>query len=150
MLRRRFRTWYAVASFRREDAVGLEPLALAVTGQRRGAIAGRVPKLDAQWAEAAAIDLDIRDRRAYLMLRPTLWITPLAMREAASDFMRARQLKRYNTQANAILNAWIQVLLGSVGPENCTVTAFADADQPASFTIHARTAYSRRETLHVG
>lgn len=150
-LRRRGRTYCAVASGRRQDAPRLEVLASAVTGQQRGAIFGMVPRLNAEWAEACAIHIDVRNGAAFLMLRPMTWIKPLSMREPASDFIRARELKRYNPQANAILDAWIKVLLGGVARgANSTVTAFADRDYPVSFTINTRTAFSRKENRHAG
>lgn len=150
-LRLRGRTHCAVASRRKHDAAKLEGLAHAVTGNRRGAIFGMVPKLDAEWAEAVSIHLDVRNGAAYLMLRPMIWIKPLSMREGATDFIRARELKRYNPQANAILGAWIKVLLGDVGRgENSTVTAFGDGDYPVGFTINTQTAFSRTEIRNAG
>lgn len=150
-LRLRGRTHCAVASRSKHHAVQLEGLAHAVTGNRRGAIFGMVPKLDAEWTEAVSIHLDVRNGAAYLMLRPMIWIKPLSMREAATDFIRARELKRYNPQANALLSAWIKVLLGNVGRgENSTVTAFSAGDYPVGFTINAQTAFSRTELQNAG
>jgi hypothetical protein len=150
VLRRRGHTYYAVASTRTQDAGNLEPLAAAVAGNRRAPISGVVPKVDARWFEAVSIRLEERNRAVYLMLEPTIWITPNSRRELAVDFIRARGLKRYNPQANKILDAWIGILLGDVGKNEAKiVTAFATNDHPVSFTINTRTAYSHREQRYV-
>jgi hypothetical protein len=83
------------------------------------------------------------------MLEPTIWITPSSKSDLAGDFIRARGLKRYNPQANQILDAWIGILLGDAKPaEAKTVVAFLTDDYPVSFTINSRTAFSRREQRH--
>jgi hypothetical protein len=149
VLRRRGRTYYAVVNPRAQNATLLEPLATAATGHRRSPLSGIVPKADVRWAEAVSIRLEERKGDVYLMLEPTIWITPSSKRDLAGDFIRARGLKRYNPQANQILDAWIGILLGDAKPaEAKTVVAFLTDDYPVSFTINSRTAFSRREQRH--
>jgi SIR2-like domain len=146
VLRRRGHIYYAVATTRTEDSARLEALAVAVAGNRRVRMTGLVPKMDARWAEAVSIRIEERNGAIYLMLEPTIWITPNSKRELASDFIRARGVKRYNPQANRILDAWIGILLGDVGRgDTKTVTGFPSDDHPVTFTISTRTAFSRRE-----
>jgi hypothetical protein len=57
--------------------------------------------------------------------------------------MRAREIKRYNNVSDAILDAWIRLLVGGEKGENVTLMAFPDADEPASFVINNRTAFAR-------
>jgi hypothetical protein len=61
------------------------------------------------------------------------------------DFVRERRARRYNPQSDALLAAWINVLLG--GQETARVSAFGRVDGiDASFAINSTTAYSRRST----
>jgi hypothetical protein len=96
------------------------------------------------WAEAVALHLEERNGSLWLLLRPDVWITPLAQRDEATDFLRARKLKRYNAQSFEILSAWIRILLGDLGGAPAKVTAFPDKEYSAAFEISTRTAYSRR------
>lgn len=108
-------------------------------------IAGNVPGLqDVTWAECVSIQLEERGGCLWVMLRPDIWIKPLSRRQEASDFLRQRRLKRYNNQSYRILDAWIEILLGSVGRGNAVkVSCFQGADYSAEFGIGTRTAYSR-------
>lgn len=144
VLRKRHREFVAVASNRREDAEKLAALALAIGGGRfRAPIAGTVPQSDLRWAEAVSIRLDIREKRPYLLLNPMTWIMPISAREDATEFMRAREIKRYNNISDAILDAWVRILLGDGKGEDVTVTAFEGRGVEASFVINTRTAFSK-------
>lgn len=147
VLRKKGRDFYAVASTRPSDAAKLEVLRRAIAFQGSAPTSGALTNLNATWSEALSIKLDFRDRKAFLLLEPDIWISPLATRELAQEFMKARQVKRYNPQANRILDAWIQIILGSgiVPGSTVEVTAFSEGDHPASFGIISRTAYSGRE-----
>ena len=146
VLRRKGRALYAVASNRPEDRPLLRDLALAVGGNERAFVSGAVPNQQSKWAEAVTIRLKERAGKLFLLLEPAIWITPLKAREAASVFMRGKRLKRYNQQANRILNAWIALLLGKVGNGNLvSVTAFPETEFPATFQISTRTAFSGQE-----
>lgn len=144
ILRKRHREFVAVASNRREDAEKLSVLAMAIGGGRfRAPIAGTVPQTDLRWAEAVSIRLDIREKRPYLLLNPMTWITPISAREDATDFMRAREIKRYNNVSDSILDAWVRILVGDGKGENVTVTAFEGRGAEAAFVINTRTAFSK-------
>ena len=118
VLRRKGRALFAVASNRPEDRPLLRELAIAVGGNEHAFVSGGVPNQQSRWAEAVTIRLEERAGKLFLLLEPAIWITPLKSREAASAFMRQRRLKRYNQQADRILNAWITILLGKVGDGN--------------------------------
>ncbi|MGH8659944.1 MAG: hypothetical protein ACREV4_16105 [Gammaproteobacteria bacterium] len=109
-----------------------------------GYLTGNVPRLqDVTWAEAVSIRLEERNGRLWVMLRPDIWIKPLARRQEAREFMRQRRLKRYNKKAYHLLDAWFGILLGSVGTGNSMkVSCFPDAEFSAVFEIRTRTAYS--------
>lgn len=110
-----------------------------------GYITGNVPGLkDVTWAESVSIRLEERDGRLWVMLRPDIWITPLAKRQEARAFLRKRRLYRYNPKSYHLLDAWIEILLGEVGSESAIkVSCFPDAEYSANFEVGTRTAYSR-------
>ncbi|NOZ86872.1 MAG: SIR2 family protein [Deltaproteobacteria bacterium] len=143
-LRRKNRTFYAVV---REDAARDDTF----TGLRNVlgfnnnvTITGNVPGLqNVTWAEAVSIRLEERGGRLWLMLRPDIWIKPLAKRQEARDFMRQRGKNRYNNKSYNLLNEWIGILLGSVGTgDTIKVSCFPKSDFSADFEIGTRTAYS--------
>lgn len=109
-------------------------------------IAGVVPGTNVRWSEAISIRLEYRMRRLWMLLEPTVWFGKTESddeRYACGEFVRERQARRYNRQADTILNAWLQVLLPGTG--DATVCAFMD--QPgmeARFTFSRRTAFARR------
>jgi hypothetical protein len=77
------------------------------------------------------------------MLTPDIWIKPLARRQDATDFMRERRLRRYNNKSYNLLDAWIGILLGTVGAGGSVkVSCFSESDYSAVFEIGTRTAYS--------
>ena len=145
-LRRKGRTYYTVV---RGDAAKddiFEGLRKALGFNNNPAtITGNVPGLrDVIWAEAVSIRLEERNGRLWVMLRPEIWIKPLARRQEARNFMRKRRLKRYNNKSYSLLDAWIRILLGSVGSgEAVKVSCFPDVDYSADFEVGTRTAYSR-------
>lgn len=150
-LRRDGRTWYAIVNADEATHHIYKPLRLALGFKGSLApVAGKVLGFDGlNWAEAVSIRVEERQGSLWLMLRPDVWITPLKERESMRDFLHARKLKRYNTQAFDVLSAWIQILLGDIGQGNAAaITAFPQADFPAQFEISTRTAYSRRSTAN--
>lgn len=110
-----------------------------------GVIAGNVRGIHGvTWAEAVSIRLEERDGRLWVMLSPDIWIKPLARRKEATDFMRQQRSMRYNRKAYHLLDAWIRILLGSVGSGDAVkVSCFPDTEFSAVFEIGTRTAYSR-------
>lgn len=144
-LRRKGKSYYVVI---RDDAVQDKVFSdlrsiLGANGQP-AAITGKVPGLrDVTWAEAVSIRLEERGGKVWVLLRPDLWIKPLARRQEARDFMRQRRIKRYNNKSYHLLNAWIGILLGSVGAgDSIKVTCFPETKFGAVFEIGTRTAYS--------
>jgi hypothetical protein len=110
-----------------------------------GFITGNVPGLkDVTWAESVSIRLEARGSRLWVMLKPDIWIKPLARRQEARDFLRQRRLRRWNKQSYELLDAWIEILLGAVGSGSIVkVFCFPDAEYSAVFEIGTRTAYSQ-------
>lgn len=148
LLRRKNKTYYAVV---REDAAE-EQLFLRLRNvlgnSNRTLISGNVPGFrELTWAECASIRLEERDGRLWVMVRPDIWIKPLARRHEATDFLRQRRLKRWNAQAYQLLDAWIEILVGSVGSGNTVkVRCYPDTKYYAIFEIGTRTAYSGRDS----
>lgn len=147
VLRKKGRTYFAVVSS--EDAKNdlFLPLRQALAFKDKlGAIAGTVRELkDVTWAESVALRLEERNGALRLLLRPDIWISPLSSRYEAADFLRTKRRYRYNPQSSAILDAWIKILLGSMGSaESVKVCAFVGKDHSPTFEIGTRTGYSRR------
>jgi NAD-dependent SIR2 family protein deacetylase len=146
-LRRKDRTYYAVVQ---NDAANDKLFSrlrndLGYKG-KQAYISGNVPGLkDVTWAECVSILLEERGGSLWVMLRPDIWIKPLSRRQEATDFLRQRRLKRYNNQSYRILDAWIEILLGSVGTGNAVkVSCLQGSNYSGVFEIGTRTAYSRR------
>jgi hypothetical protein len=77
------------------------------------------------------------------MIRPDIWITPLTNREQAKTFVREKKLRRWNSLAYRLIDAWIALLLGSVGAAVETrISCFQNTEYPASFKLNTRSAYS--------
>jgi hypothetical protein len=147
LLRKRRRTYYAVVDYQHQDEAVFQPLKNTVGEQGRpGAICGTRSQQDGvYWAEAVSLKLEERGGSLRLLLEPDIWIKPLAERENEQDFLRQRRLFRRNRQAYDLLNAWIEILLGTVGaPRDVSVACFPESSYPARFDISTRTAYSRR------
>lgn len=151
LLRKKGRTYFAVVKKEEATSDFFLPLRQAFAFKDKlGSIAGRVKRLpDVTWAEAVSLRLEERNGALWLLLRPDIWISPLSSREDATDFLREKRQYRYNPQSNAILDAWIKILLGSIGAaESTKVSAFADTDHSPTFEISSRTGYSRRVGGH--
>ena len=134
----------------RKDA--LAPLAKIVSGTG-GDIAGlktaptngSAPE-QVRWAEALRVSLEIKNGRHWLLIEPDIWIWPRFARKDATDFIDTRQKDRFNAKHDALLSAWIHIVLGTA-KANATVSvkAFTSGSNAAnpSFTIGSRTAYTR-------
>lgn len=147
LLRKRSRTFYLVVDYAKSKDSLFSALAQALAFKGKPAfLSGRVSKHStAQWAEAVSIRLEEKGGKLWLLLRPEIWIKPLSERENTSQFIRQKRLYRYNNQSFAVLDAWIGILLGTVGKgAEVTVSCFLDTDFPAEFVVGTRTAYSRR------
>ena len=145
VLRRKDKTYYAVVNHGDVNNSLLQPLKDAVGYQRKpGYITGSVSGLNkAFWAEALSIKLEERSGSLWLLIRPDIWVTPLSMRENATDFLRSKKIGRYNNQSYFLLNAWIKVLFGSIGDgQEVSVSCFPNTDYAPTFKVSTRTAFS--------
>jgi hypothetical protein len=146
VLRKRGSTIYAVVKRDEINAASLDPLKLSVGFKDKpGPIIGNVPRSTSNWAEALSLRLEEREGDLFLLVRPDIWISPLSTREDAIAFLREKRLRRYNSQAYNILDAWMKLLLGDA-PTNAPheVTCFLGGPYSATFSLLARTAYSGR------
>jgi hypothetical protein len=146
LLRRKDRTYYAVVNHEKVGDPILEPLKSAVGYKgASGYVTGSVRGVkDTFWAEALSIKLEERSGSLWLLIRPDIWVTPLACRESATDFLRSKRIYRYNPQAYRVLDAWIKMLFGTVGEgEEVSVSCFSDTERAPIFKISTRTAFSR-------
>jgi SIR2-like domain len=139
LVRRRRPGWALVVHPHKANDPQLAPLVPATAG-----LLGRLPS-GAHWAEALAMRLDWHLDRLWLLLDPIIWMSrsngPRPARDM--DFVRERRARRYNPQSDALLAAWIKVLLG--GHDTVRVSAFGGVDGiDAAFVIDSTTAYSRR------
>lgn len=145
-LRRRGNVYHAVVrSDNARDGI-FTPLRSALSFKGTdGLIAGNVRGLvDITWAESLSIRLEQRGGLFWVMLEPDIWIKPLSRRQEATDFLKQRKRYRYNPQSYAVLDAWIQILLGRIGgADSAEVTCYPGHDFGGSFLIGTRTAYSR-------
>jgi hypothetical protein len=141
LVRRRRLGWALVVDPRKWNEPQLASLT-AVTGRPLG----RLPS-GAHWAEAVALRLDWHLDRLWLLLDPIIWMSRSNGRRptADMDFVRERRARRYNPQSDALLAAWIGILLGR--QETARISAFGGVDGiDATFVIAGTTAYSRRST----
>ncbi len=147
MLRKKGRSYFAVVAHEEIGDARLDALKVAV-GLRNlpGTIVGNIPgQANTFWAEALEMKVDRRDGKWWLLIEPEIWVSPLSKREEVVDFLRYKRSKRFNLQANNILDAWIKLLCGSVGKgETIFAECYGNTNYPAQFGVNTRTAYSRR------
>jgi len=142
VLRKRYRTYYAVVNDSPVNKVVLKPLKDVIGDS--GAIAGKITGSDEIfWAEAVSLKLEEKNGILWLLLKPDIWISPLKMREEMRDFLRRKKIHRYNNKSHYLLNAWIEVLFGGVNKE-VEFSSHSDTAYPSSFKINTQTAYSKR------
>lgn len=100
-----------------------------------------------RWAESLRISLDQKDGRLWLVIDPDIWVWPPRARESARDFLDERRKGRRNDKYNAILDAWVQIIMGTKERNaEIVVRPFPDGtdiENPA-FRIGSRTAFSKR------
>jgi len=97
------------------------------------------------WAEAARITIEVKDGHPWLVIEPDVWIWPTRARKIAVKFLDERRGDRYNNTFNALLDAWIQILLGTAGRnQTVTLTTFTNGSEleNPSFAIGTRTAFA--------
>ena len=150
LLRKGNRKFYAVVDYTKLEDTIFSKLAQATGYNGRSApLSEQVPRSNSvQWSEAVSIQLEVKDGRLWLLLRPEIWVKPLAERKNVSQFIRKKRLYQYNNKSYDVLDAWIIILLGKIGTgAEVRVSCFSDTNFPANFVIGTRTAYSRRESL---
>ena len=137
-----------------EDVGALAPLQ-RIVGKTSGVIPGLFtePTEDhpeqekVYWSEAARISLEVREGQNWLTIDPDIWIWPPRARRDARDFLDKRKADRFNDKYNALLNAWIEIALGTnERAAEVDVSSFASGTESENptFTIGSRTAFSRR------
>jgi hypothetical protein len=126
-----------------------------IVGKVYGQIAGLFAPVDPDhpdpdrvfWAEAVRVSIDIVDGRAWLQLDPDVWIWPPRAKKNAAAFLDERRGGRYNNVYNGLMEAWLDVLLGTGERATETTIAAYESDTAAetpSFVIGRRTAYTRK------
>ncbi|MBV8217441.1 MAG: hypothetical protein JO325_03180 [Solirubrobacterales bacterium] len=132
--------WILGVDPRQQNSANLLAIKAAV-----GQLCGRLPS-GAQWTEAVELRLDWRLDRLWLLLDPIVWMSRSQAPRPAADveFVRARRAERFNPQADTLLAAWIEVLLGDQqGPARFSTFGGVDGID-AAFVLDATSAYSRR------
>jgi hypothetical protein len=126
-----------------------------VVGTTSGTVAGLLaPVIDGHpqaekvtWAEAVRVSIDFKNGQLWLLLDPDVWIWPTRARKITVDFLDQRRGDRYNNRYNALLDAWIQIVLGTEERNAEIILSAFDggtgAENP-SFKVASRTAFARR------
>ena len=100
-----------------------------------------------RWAEALRLSIDQKDGRTWLLIEPDIWIWPRHARADAANFLDRRRSDRYNAKHDAILNAWIRIILGTEERNTLVTLQVFDGTPNAGnpcFSFGTRTAFSRR------
>ncbi len=145
---------YLIVDTHAEDASDLAPL-LQVVGKISGIVPGLFTHATAshrqreqvRWAEALRLSVDQKNGQLWMVIDPDIWIWPPGAREIATEFSTNRRADRFNKRYNALLDAWVRVVLGT-NERNTQVTVSlfeggSEAENP-SFRIGSRTAFARR------
>ena len=131
----------------------LAPISSAVSGTggdiggMKTAALGGHPAEQVRWAESLKLSIELKNGQPWLLLDPDLWIWPEFARRNAAKFMEQRRRDRYNSKHNALLTAWIKVILGTEKLNTVVeVRPFSSGSDDANprFSIGSRTAHSKR------
>jgi hypothetical protein len=99
-----------------------------------------------RWAEAAAIRLEFRLGKLWLVFDPMVWFGECKTDEErfkSSDYVREKQARRYNNKASEILDAWVSLF--TRGEPKIDLRAFSEAPGvEARFSLLKRTAFKGR------
>ncbi len=109
-------------------------------------LAGAISMTTLKWSEAVSIRLEYRLSRLFLLFEPTVWaesvLEPVASQHRAK-FIRERLRARYNSESNALFEAWSRVLVGDA--DEAELRAFGCGDGvDAVFCVSRTTGFSRR------
>ena len=131
----------------------LDPL-FQIVGKTSGQIAGLFAPITehkpeperVSWAESLRVSLDYRDGKFWLLVDPDIWIWPPRARQIAVQFLDGRRGDRFNRTYNALLDAWVNIILGSEKNAEFELKAFDEggAQENPTFRIGSRTAFARR------
>ena len=115
------------------------PLRLSAQGTIAGVIEG------VAWCEAVRLRLAFHHGRVWLVADPRVWTERRDEKEdPASEFVRERVAKRYNRQWLAILDGWLECLVGPRGATR-TIRALGVSDGvDATFELRSVTAVARK------
>ena len=94
-------------------------------------VSGTIPKTSVPWTEACALRIDYRLDQMWLLLEPTVFSQlPDDAQEDVSalarEFRRERVARRYNRDANAMLDGWISLICD--GKESIRLRTFGIGD----------------------
>src|SRR5581483_2562883 len=103
-----------------EAQTDLAPL-IKIVGMISGTVPGLIAPLTddhpnpekVTWAEAVRVSIDAKNGQRWLLLAPDIWIWPTRARKVAADFLDQRRGDRFNKMYNAILDAWVKILLST-------------------------------------
>jgi len=157
LVKRTNRTSSFVIAAPQDDRISeLTPIT-KITGRASGMIAGLIAPPDefhpeaerVSWAECARVSVEQKNGRHWIVVEPDVWIWPTRGRRLAADFLGERRKDRLNAKYNALLDAWIKVLLGTT--ERNTVSTVSSFDKGSltenpRFEIGSRSAFTRRAT----
>jgi hypothetical protein len=154
LYRTRIDSNHLIADSHAVNVGGLDPL-FQVVGNTSGNIPGLYaasPSEDSSlqqvgWAESLRISIEHKDGQLWLLIDPDIWIWPPNARKLASKFLDERRADRYNNKYNQLLDAWVEVILGTDEKNiEIEVSSFSSgsSDENPTFRIGSRTAFSRR------
>jgi len=143
-----------IADSHAEDLTLLDSV-FQVVGKLSGSIAGLfAPVTDehpeptkVSWAEAVRVSITQKQGETWAVLDPAIWIWPPRAREVATDFMDQRRRGRFNNTYNALLDAWVQALIGSSERRAAvSLNAFGGIGDSANptFELGSQTAFTYR------
>lgn len=152
-----YRTWRG-GSVLILDPAKADPATLAAMKKAVGGnVAGSVHGLQSEatdefpvsipvgWAEAVKLDLEEIDGTFWAVLRPDVWIWPKRSRKLATDFLEERTKKRMNASADALLSAWVNLLLPGDAAADVEIAPFIGSGPGhPTFILNRRTGFSRR------
>jgi hypothetical protein len=114
-----------------------------------GQICGNVDGTEIGWAEAIRIRIEHRIDNLWLLMEPSIWVGQTDDDHTyytSREFIRQRLARRYNTEWNKIIDAWVSIITG--GEKECTLRAFGISDGcDAVFNVSRTTAFSWREKV---
>lgn len=111
----------------------------------RGPLVGTVVGGNSEWAEAVRLRMEFRHGNLWLIYEPYVWSLPTddeVADQARKNFVREKQVPRYNRIWNDMLRAWANVLTG--GDKESWLTSIGTSDGvDATFVIKRLNAMAR-------